>query len=510
MDLHDLLTRSARRRPDHVALEDPERDAAVSYHDLDRLSDDLKERLVRAGVRPGDRVGIYGHKSIGTVAALFGILKAGAAYVPVDPDAPPARGAYIFQDCAVRAVVVERALAEGLRAAFDGQPLSDPEPLTMLDRYGLEFAIARTAGEGAADPVENLAYILYTSGSTGKPKGVMHTHASALSFVAWCSDTFAPTEADRFSSHAPFHFDLSILDLYVPIRHGATLVLIGEELGKQPLRLAPVIAEKKLSVWYSTPAILRLLVEYGRMEQHDYAALRLVLFAGEVFPLKHLRALIEAWPHPRYFNLYGPTETNVCTYYEVPATIPADRSEPFPIGRTCENDRTRVVDEHAREVARGEEGELHVAGGSVMAGYWNLPERTARAFHVDEAGTAWYRTGDVVREDERGDYLFLGRRDRMVKRRGYRVELGEIEAALYRHPSVQEAAVVAVPDEEHGVLIKAFLSWTGEERPSTIRMKQFAAAHLPLYMVPDRFAFQPTLPKTSTDKVDYQQLLEIA
>ena len=510
--LHALLEASAARRPDHVAVEDPERDAEITYRDLNRLAEEVKERLVEADVRSGDRVGIYAHKSISTVVSIFGVLKAGAAYVPVDPDAPPARGAFIFQDCDVRAILAEASLVDALRGAYNGQELSGGASLEGLGAYGVDVSLLKTPTREEADVAESakdLAYILYTSGSTGAPKGVTHTHSSALSFIDWCSKTFAPTDKDRFSSHAPFHFDLSILDLYVPLKHGATLILIGEKLGKQPLALAETIAKRRLSVWYSTPSILRLLVEYGRMETSDYGALRLVFFAGEVFPIKHLAALKAVWPHPHYFNLYGPTETNVCTYYEVPETVPQDRTEPFPIGKVCENDRARVMDEHDQEVQPGEEGELYITGGSVMAGYWKLPERTSKAFYVDGDGARWYRTGDLVREDEHGDYLFAGRRDRMVKRRGYRVELGEIEAALYRHPDVHEAAVVALPDEENGVLIKAFLNWHGEGRPSLIKLKRFAAENLPLYMIPDRFSFPSALPKTSTDKIDYQRLQEM-
>lgn len=509
--LHERLEHTARHYPDHTAIEDPEHEAAISYRDLDRHAEQVKEALLRGGVSSGERVGLYAPKSIGGVATIFGILKAGAAYVPVDPGAPPARNAYIFQDCAVRAIVVADSLTEGLRGAYDGQLLPEQEPLHGLDAFGVPLLLVTPDGEGASEsqPVEDLAYILYTSGSTGKPKGVMHTHRSALSFVDWCADTFAPTTDDRFSSHAPFHFDLSILDLYVPIRQGSALVLIGEQLGKQPQRLAQVIAERQITMWYSTPSILRLLVEYGRMDQFDYSALRIVNFAGEVFPVKHLRALMAAWPQPRYFNLYGPTETNVCTYYEIPLEIPEARTDPFPIGKTCANDRSIVVDDQHREVPAGEEGELLITGGTVMQGYWNRPERTAQAFNTDAEGTKWYKTGDMVKEDLHGDYLFLGRRDRMVKRRGYRVELGEIEAAFYRHPAVQEAAVIALPDEEHGVLIKAFLNWIEDKPPSLIRLKQFAAQNLPLYMVPDRFSFHPALPKTSTDKMDYQKLKEL-
>lgn len=504
-----LLCQSAARRPDHTAVEDPDRQAAITYRDLDARSNELRDLLVRGGVRPGDRVGICVPKSIASVAAVFGILKARAAYVPVDAGAPAARNAGIFEDCSIKMAFVEKSLLSGLRDAWTGPPLIVVgEPGDDVVLTGLH----RGAGEqgqipGAEDALpDDLSYILYTSGSTGRPKGVVHTNASALSFVDWCSDTLGPSEDDRFSSHAPFHFDLSILDLYLPIKHGATIVLVGEEVGKQPLGLAALISERRLSVWYSTPSILRLLTDFGRMKRFDYSSLRLVLFAGEVFPIKHLLALKSLWPKPRYFNLYGPTETNVCTYYEVPAEIPEDRVTPMPIGWTCANDRARVVDKRDEDVARGAEGELCVSGGTVMQGYWNLPERTAKAFLVDETGTRWYRTGDVVRETEAEGYVYVGRRDRMVKRRGFRVELGEIEVALYRHPAVTEAAVIAARDEQGDVRLDAFVAFQDGQRGSVIEMKKFCTENLPMYMVPDRFMFLDRLPKTSTDKIDYQRL----
>jgi non-ribosomal peptide synthetase component F len=334
----------------------------------------------------------------------------------------------------------------------------------------------------------------------------MLSHDNAVSFVDWCSEVFAPSETDRFSSHAPFHFDLSILDIHVALKHGATLVLVTEDAGKDPLRLAQLIADERISIWYSAPSILSLLAQFGGLETRDYPHLRQVLFAGEVFPVKHLRLLTQLLPQPRYFNLYGPTETNVCTYYEVPTPVPAAREIPFPIGRTCSHLQARVVSEAGVDVAAGEEGELCIAGRGVMRGYWNLPEQTARGFLVDANGTAWYRTGDIVVQSPEGDYIYRGRRDRMVKRRGYRVELGEIEAGLYRHPLVKEAAVVASPDEEAGVKITAFLSCREPRRPSLIEMKRFCSQQLPLYMIPDAFTWQDALPKTSTDKIDYQRL----
>ena len=504
--LEELFLSAASKNPEALAVRDPTHSAEASYVELDRLSAIVAERLARAGVVPGDRVGVCIPKSAASVAAILGILRAGAAYVPVDAAAPLARNALIFDDCDVRAILCPSDRVASFvdhkpgRHVLDGEP-----PIAMVGDTDVALCAATPERRIAPAPAD-LAYILYTSGSTGRPKGVIHTHQSALAFVDWCVATFEPRSNDRFSSHAPFHFDLSIHDLWVPLTTGAAVILIGETVGKQPTTIADLVSEEEITVWYSTPSILRLLVEFGRMKPEGYGSLRIVCFAGEVFPAKHLRLIKETWARARFFNLYGPTETNVCTYYEIPAVVPAERTEPYAIGHSCSGDRCRVVDEHGRDVPPGSAGELVVAGPSLMVGYWNLPERSAAAFLRGVDGTSWYRTGDVVRDLGDQGYDFLGRRDRMVKRRGYRVELGEIEAALYRHPEVSEAAVVALPDDEAGLRVHAFVAWSGRDKPSLIRMKQFCAGELPLYMIPDGFAFPEALPRTSTDKVDYETL----
>ena len=511
--LHQLLVLSAQKYPDRIAVEEID-GSAITYHDLNQLSDRLRDRLIHLGVCPGDRVGIYLRKSIDAVVSIFGILKAGAVYVPVDPGAPPARNAYIFSDCTVKAILIENRFIERLSAELAIQ--NNLSTLIVLDGTGggnyLKSALEQAKTNDPLPPrsfelsADDLAYILYTSGSTGKPKGVMLSHQNALSFIDWCSEAFEPNEIDRFSSHAPFHFDLSILDIYVSIKHGATLVLVEEEIGKDPIRLASLISEKRISIWYSTPSILSLLAQYGKLDRYEFPDLRLVLFAGEVFPIKHLRMLKNLLPKPRYFNLYGPTETNVCTYYEIPATIPVDHTNPFPIGKACSHYWIKIVDEQGQEVGIGQVGELIAAGPGVMQGYWNLPEKTSNAFLVDSSGQRWYKTGDVVVQEEDGNYLYLSRRDRMVKKRGYRVELGEIEAGLYNHPDVKEAAVIATSNDENGVQIKAYLSFRGGQNPSRIELKRFCSENLPTYMIPDFFSFLDSLPKTSTNKIDYQTL----
>jgi len=514
--LHQFFTDAAQIYPQKPAVEEPGQ-GMVTYRELDILSDRLRDRLAQLGVRAGDRVGLYMRKSIDAVASILGILKTGAAYTPVDPGAPPPRNAYIMNNCAVKVVIIEERFAAKFCEEI-AQLGAQPRCLCLPGTGGGESLRKALEHEEADHPAPeattvqsaptDLAYILYTSGSTGRPKGVMLSHDNAVSFVDWCSEVFKPRQEDRFSSHAPFHFDLSILDIYVPLRHGAALVLINEDAGKDPPRLAQMIAERRISVWYSAPSILGLLAQQGRLEQYDFAALRLVLFAGEVFPVKHLRALQALWPRPRYWNLYGPTETNVCTFYEIPSSIPNERTTPFPIGKVCSHLQARVVDENGNDVSTGVEGELCISGRGVMQGYWNLPEQNRQVFWVDSTGTRWYRTGDLVAEASDGNFTFLGRRDRMVKRRGYRVELGEIEAGLYRHPAVKEAAVIALPDSDSGVKIKAFLSCRYEKHPSLIELKAFCAKHLPLYMIPDVFLWLEALPKTSTDKIDYQRLKE--
>jgi amino acid adenylation domain-containing protein len=523
--LHHYLVAAAERRPDAAAVEETG-GRRITYAELLTLSRRVESALVGLGVGPGDRVGIYLPKSIAALAAMHGAMLAGGAYVPADPTAPASRNATIHLDCGVRVTVISERFLAQYHEACGGPEHAPPVLIVPDDGTGpdMHAAMERLAGPASAlaEPVpatqrtepataaaslrevqdDDLAYILYTSGSTGRPKGVMLSHRNATSFVEWCLATFEPTPEDRCSSHAPFHFDLSILDIYMAFAAGATLVLVSEDLGKEPGRLAGFIADRGLTIWYSAPSILALLVEFGGLQERDYGRLRLILFAGEVFPVKHLRSLKASIPHPAYYNLYGPTETNVCTFYRIPDEIDGDRTDPYPIGGVCSHLEAMVIDEMGRVVGSGVEGELVVRGPAVTRGYWNLPDRNARAFHRDENGGAWYRTGDIVVDSPDG-YVFLGRRDRMVKKRGYRIELGEIEARLYEHPALREVAVVDVRPPDGDLQVVAFVVTANGERISIIALKRFCVERLPGYMVPDRFIQRSDLPHTSTDKIDY-------
>ncbi|MGC8643560.1 MAG: amino acid adenylation domain-containing protein, partial [Isosphaeraceae bacterium] len=493
----------------------------------------LAARLARWGVSRGDRVGLWLPKSLEAVTAIHGILRSGAAYIPVDPSGPALRAAGIFAASGVKSVVVAAPLAAALREAWTGP---GPRPRLILvdsqrptadeSEEPLASQLAAVApddawwtdinSDDAPAPLppqrvaDDLAYILFTSGSTGQPKGVMLSHQNAFTFLDWCQQALGPwSDDDRFSSHAPFHFDLSVFDLFVSCRNAATLVVIGESLAKEPALLGGFLRSRRISVWYSAPSILALLTEHGGLDRPDYLAPRLVLFAGEVFPIRPLRKLRELWPRATFWNLYGPTETNVCTAHRIPGSIPEDRTEPYPIGTVCPPLRARLVDEEGRDVKVGAIGELVIAGPGVTRGYFGQSELTAAAFLSDAEGCRWYRTGDLVVDDGTGCYQFHGRRDRMVKKRGYRIELGEIESALYRHGGVDRAAVVASADES-GVSISAFVALKPDQKKSIIAMKRHCTTYLPHYMVPDTFTFLSSLPATSTDKVDYQRLKAMA
>ena len=425
--LASYLETSAVSYPDRVAVVGPD-SRAVTYRDLDATANRIAAFLTANDIGPNTRVGILVPKSIETIAALFGVLKSGAAYVPVDPGAPAARGRTIFNDCRVSALFVHHTLI----GILDDWP-EDTRPkivvvvpdVTDAPRTGVDSgrvswneALTHTPTPSAGPRgTEDLAYILYTSGSTGIPKGVQISHRTASSFIEWGSATFTPTVEDRFSSHAPLHFDLSIFDVYVAIKHGASVHLISEELTGNPRQLAQFVSDRGITVWYSTPSALTLLGQHGRLDRLPYTGPRVALFAGEVFPVKHLRRMTELWPAAEWFNLYGPTETNVCTYARIPLPVPAHRTEPFPIGVPCAHCDALVLLDDGTAAPPGEEGVLHIAGDSVFHGYWNRPVENARGFRQID-GRRYYDTGDVVRPDERGEFVFLGRRDRMVKRRG--------------------------------------------------------------------------------------------
>jgi amino acid adenylation domain-containing protein len=515
--LHQLLAESAARQPDAEAVR--RLDEALTYGELEKQSNQLAHALVEIGVVPGDRIGIYLHKSPAAIVSLFGILKTGACYVPVDANAPAPRLAEIARQCEFRALITSFPLCDNLSAAFrENQSMAaiflvDKIPDTSLPAPAFTFADTLPSQSDMPSRTrvidQDLAYILFTSGSTGSPKGVMLSHLNGLTFVNWACDTFAISSADRLSSHAALNFDLSVFDVFAAIKAGAAISLIPEGLSAFPVQLSSFIQDQGITVWYSVPMVLMMLIR-GKLQERDLSRLRLVLFAGEVFPIKHLRNLRRMLPTPRMANLYGPTETNVCTWYEV-GQIPDDQTTPVPIGKACANMEVIAIDEAGRRVVEpGQKGLLYARGSNVMQGYYGLPSESSGCFISNPFASGreekLYCTGDWVTLDENGNFLLIGRKDHMIKTRGYRVELGEIEAVLVAHPAVEEAVALAIPDEAIGNTIRGIVTVNDSNSLSSIELKRHCAEKLPPYMVPEEIEFCQLLPRTDTGKIDRQRL----
>jgi len=493
MSLQDLVIRSAERTPDALAVKGTA--GSMTYGELDCLANRMARALAELGVRRGDRVGIWVDKSARAVAAMQGALRLGAAYVPLDPLAPAARIRVILEDCAVRALATSKIRAAAVLT--DNLAHVGCLPIDAIENGSNLETLSSLSDEpvNKLDSTDDeLAYILYTSGSTGKPKGVCISHRNALAFIDWAADELRATPADRFSNHAPLHFDLSVLDLYAAFQTGASVILVPDGMSYVPNRLVDFILQENISIWYSVPSALILMIERGGLLNVPSVPLRAILFAGEPFPIQSLRRLHKRWPSVRLLNLYGPTETNVCAFYEV-REIPEDRTKPVPIGRACSGDQVWAVKDDGNAATLGEEGELMVSGPTVLLGYWgHLPH-----------GNKPYATGDIVRLEEDESYLYIGRRDQMVKVRGHRIELGDIEATLGDHLAIREAAVVVSGAGIEARLI-AFLVYNGHGQPSLLEIKRHCAERLPRYMIVDEVRVLAELPHTRNGKLDRLKL----
>ena len=511
--VHQLVEESARRHPDDLAVVD--RDRRLTYRELDEQSNRLAHLLSARGVIKGDRVGLFLVKSLESVIGVYGIMKAGAAYVPLDPDAPVNRLAYIIRDCGITCLLTGEEKSEQVGAMLDaaadfktvivlnGIPDQLIDRMVALGRSDIESSSAEPLPSDSID--QDLAYILYTSGSTGEPKGVMLTHRNALAFIAWAAEEFGVGPSDRLSSHAPLHFDLSVFDLFAAAYGGAAVVVVPPKASLFPPEIVKFIREQSITVWYSVPSILSMIALRGGLQKKELPNLRTILFAGEVFPVKYLSQLMALVPHARFANLYGPTETNVCTWFDVPP-LDDDVTEPVPIGKAVANDFVFAVSDDGAVAGIGEVGELHVRGATVMRGYWGDPGRTARGLIPDPLGSGdpVYRTGDLVELQPDGNYRYIGRRDAQIKSRGYRIELGDIETALNLHPGVVECAVLAIPDELFTNRLVGYA--TVREGTTVSDLSSFCRDRLPGYMVPESFTLLPVLPKTSTGKIDRRAL----
>ncbi|MFJ5612716.1 AMP-binding protein [Streptomyces sp. NPDC093221] len=485
MRLHEFVTAAARRAPDSLAVDAV--DGRLTYGELDALAARYGAALAASAVRPGDRVVLWSAKSLHVVALMQACLRGGAVYVPVASSNPPSRLARIVTACAPALVVTDEDGADAAAdAGWDAAPCR-----TFAD------LLATGEGQPVPSPVEGSehdpAYILFTSGSTGEPKGVCLSHLNALAFVRWAAADLRLVPSDRLSNHAPFNFDLSVFDLYAAFLAGASVHLVPEALAYAPAQLVRFMDEHAITVWYSVPSALTLMItKGGLLDGPPPRALRACVFAGEAFPIAHVRRLRSAWQDVRLLNWYGPTETNVCTSYEVCAAD-LDRAGALPIGAVCSGDTLELGPEVAGQAGR----ELLVSGPTVMLGYWGHPPQSGP-----------YATGDLVRYDDAGMLEYLGRRDHMVKIRGNRVELGEIESVLSLHPQVRDVAVVVLGTgltaRLHAVVVPA-----PDSAPGLLALKRWSAERLPTYMLVDSLSLFDEIPRTGNGKKDRSQVAKM-
>lgn len=467
--------------------------AEVTYAELALRAAAVCRHLRRLDVLPGDPVALVSTgRALDEPVALAGALTSGAVAVPLDASAPPARLARIAAARGSRALLVDAAgapFADAIDAALGpGRALArvelDPEGRALSTRPG-------GAGAGRGDPAADLACILHTSGSTGDPRPVPIPWSALDPFTAWAIDLLALSPRDRVLRVAELIFDLAWFDHLATLRAGATLALMSRRDLASGRALRDAITALAPTVIYGVPSMFLKLVAALPAGAPLSPALRAILFAGEVFPPRELAALAALAPAAALYNLYGPTETNVCTFHRVdPASL--DGARETPIGVPCPYAACSLVaeDGSGRVIEGAGAGELVVSGPTTIGG-------------------GPYATRDRVERAPDGLLYFRGRIDRMVKIRGYRVEPGEIEAALSSHPAVRQAAVIAVEDPRLGRTLRAFIAMApvppvGEIEERELRL--YLAERLPGYMVPDRIAVMDELPRTATGKIDYRAL----
>ena len=516
--LQEWVTAQAALRPDARAV--VAGSDAITYGQLDTLSNRVARLLRERGCGKGDRVALLMPKSPMAIVALLGIYKADAIYVPLDPSSPIERLKKILHSCDNRWLLaagpVTTVLAQLLeetrwREALSVGWLDDP-----LSAGGAshDFAIDDLLDVDGG-PVDSLnrpddpAHILFTSGSTGTPKGVVISHGSVIRFVDWATSYFGLEPSDRLSAHAPLHFDLSFLDIFGAAAVGAEIHLVPPELNVLPKKLVEFIRRSELTQWFSVPSILTYLAKFDVVATDDFPNLRRLLWAGEVLPTPTLIHWMKRLPHVRFTNLYGPTETTTASsYYSVPA-CPEDPQAAIPIGSACDGEELLVLDESLRPARDGETGDLFIGGAGLARGYWRDPERTAAAFipHPRRPAERIYRTGDVGRVGNDGLVYFLGRKDSQIKSRGYRIELGEIEAALNAVDGVQSCAVVPLPTDgfEGTVICCAYQAANGFELSPAVLRRELSR-RVPAYMLPARWLALNELPSNANGKIDRRRL----
>ena len=491
----EMLERSAERFPDKYLFRD--KNSGMTYSEFLNTAKAIGTNIAEYGIinKP---IAVIAERSVKNLAAMFGVLYSGNFYTVIDSEMPPERVKAIFDTLnPVAAVVTEGCNSLLQKLEFSGRVINYEKARNCPADSNLLCEIRKKIID--TDP----AYALFTSGSTGIPKGAVVSHRAVLSYVKWYADTFKIDQNTVFGSQTPFYFSMSVSDVFSTVYAGAELNIIPKTLFSFPIKLIEFLNERRVNTIYWVPSALCIIANWRVLDYGELKFIKKVLFAGEVMPTRQLNYWISKLPDALFANLFGPTETtDICTYYIVDRKF--RDGETLPIGRACDNCDVFVVKEDGTEAEIGEEGELYARGSFLAMGYYNNPEKTAAAFVQNPINTAYpetvYKTGDLVKYNEKGELIYISRIDFQIKHMGYRIELGEIEAAASALGGVSACAAVYDAAED-----KIILVYEGKKREITEILSDLSA-RLPEYMMPQVVKRVKAMPHNANGKIDRNRL----